>query len=1343
MSSTAHRGISIHKLGKLASLAVVVFVALAHQAAALDILLIGANDDGPLAGSDAYLASWLTSQGHTYTYMSDDGDGTFPTGAGFDAVVIPSSVNSGRVKTNFDLSDSPVGILHWEVALHDSTDADDFYMSLNNPEVANEVRLTGGVDSFDIRLNSNGHPIQGPIPNGGRIQFLGELSSDEGTLNTSSVFHSTENAAGVNDLASGVIDNSQMFIQYVDNGGALWGNGEPGSPATAPGRRVFFGLDNENFDNLSAAGLYLFDNALEWVAGQTVVHGAYVVADRDTGSLTLVNPASGASINVLGYEVQSVSGSLDPTNWLTIADNYDASGSGTPQLDADDEWTLISTEASDIAEYQIDFGGSGANDGGFLAPGQSLSLATSGGWIPSLQRFEDLQMEISVLIGGDGEVLDLPIVYTGALNYPELADISGPAGTPDGTIDAVFDWVQLRSHFGADLSGLSPAAAYLQGDLDGDLDVDFGDYKIFRDTYEAIYGPGSFASAIAIQVPEPSSYLLCSMVLAGILAARSRKHVRILALVGTLAVWSAASTSSYALTAYTGFEGEPGDLGFTPAGAAGAVSITTDNPNTGANGLDLVAGVLNSGVDTASATFDTVDLTGVSYKYVSVMMKVADTSWEVDDSVDITVNHNGTGSPLNVFHGTYLEFEADEDPNGPDLENQGYVRYLAPLPDDATSATLVLSAVATQPSEVFSFDDITFGTMFDLPHVAVNTVSGSVRIVNPSGGSEITLSGYEFRSPASRLLDSWSGLTVSAAGDAVDGAEDLDSIPGNSPGESWERVETSNSSYLSELFLSASSTIPVGGSLSLGTAYNVGVEDPDLNFVYYNFANDAEVALPVLFTINTTLQGDFNDDGVVNLADYTLWRNNLGAASDSVINDAGDGSPGVTAGDYDIWKSNFGQSSVAVAGLSTSTNVPEPCTWMLALLAMLGLAYQRRLRPTWKVALLFALFAMVANGYCGAAYQVDRYYTMGDTSGEGTGGVVQDGNVVDSVSIEGIDVYDDNNFNGFADLDQTGDPVYHQITATDLSQGHPGPQGTFGIRFDGVDDYLAADDQFNVVRNGVSQGLQVWVYPRQAGLTSSSAQLIVFDSTNAGGPSITADGMWSQFSGGTPDVGGTVPVVGDQWHHVAQHVYFSADHAYQPLAQGPRSTSGLVRDFTSVMWVNGIAVSANASNSSSSQDFQVGGRDGDSRFFDGVLDELVVYSNTANEFNFLTDNDFVASFLESAPGGYQFGDINLDGSVDSSDSQKLVDHWLERKTFTGTGMEVTAGDLETYRWGDLNIDGRVDMRDALLLDQEIGSSATLALLYGGTTVPEPSSIAMIVVASTVIGVRFRGQPSEG
>lgn len=87
------------------------------------------------------------------------------------------------------------------------------------------------------------------------------------------------------------------------------------------------------------------------------------------------------------------------------------------------------------------------------------------------------------------------------------------------------------------------------------------------------------------------------------------------------------------------------------------------------------------------------------------------------------------------------------------------------------------------------------------------------------------------------------------------------------------------------------------------------------------------------------LHGDFNDDGIVNSADYTVWRDNLGTSF--ALNGNGNelaGSAGlVDVADYQLWASNYG----AVASMAAST-IPEPSALVLAVFA--GLVACRRQR---------------------------------------------------------------------------------------------------------------------------------------------------------------------------------------------------------------------------------------------------------------------------------------------------------------------------------------------------------------------------------------------------------------
>ncbi|MEM7315692.1 MAG: G8 domain-containing protein, partial [Planctomycetota bacterium] len=63
------------------------------------------------------------------------------------------------------------------------------------------------------------------------------------------------------------------------------------------------------------------------------------------------------------------------------------------------------------------------------------------------------------------------------------------------------------------------------------------------------------------------------------------------------------------------------------------------------------------------------------------------------------------------------------------------------------------------------------------------------------------------------------------------------------------------------------------------------------------------------YTAPNGLPGDFNHNYVVDAADYTVWRDNLGAADESALNGNGDGMNGVDMADFFLWRDNFGEST--------------------------------------------------------------------------------------------------------------------------------------------------------------------------------------------------------------------------------------------------------------------------------------------------------------------------------------------------------------------------------------------------------------------------------------------------
>lgn len=89
----------------------------------------------------------------------------------------------------------------------------------------------------------------------------------------------------------------------------------------------------------------------------------------------------------------------------------------------------------------------------------------------------------------------------------------------------------------------------------------------------------------------------------------------------------------------------------------------------------------------------------------------------------------------------------------------------------------------------------------------------------------------------------------------------------------------------------------------------------------------------------TGLIGDYNGDGIVDAADYTVWRNSQGQNG---IDLPADGSGNGTVGpeDFELWKANF-QGDASGLGAATES-VPEPAAIPLGISGMIAILQRAR-----------------------------------------------------------------------------------------------------------------------------------------------------------------------------------------------------------------------------------------------------------------------------------------------------------------------------------------------------------------------------------------------------------------
>jgi hypothetical protein len=167
---------------------------------------------------------------------------------GYDAIIISSSMGSNDIRGKY--ANTPVGVLNMENAIID-TGVGEFQLSFTS----------GTTVSFNhqhVEIVDPTHPLAAGLTGTVQVfnnpQFMQVGRGDLGQ-GVHLVARQPENVDGTRDHT----------IFAVDTGGALLGDGSPGSPAVAAGRRVMFFVSDPGFGDLTADGLKLFDAAANWV----------------------------------------------------------------------------------------------------------------------------------------------------------------------------------------------------------------------------------------------------------------------------------------------------------------------------------------------------------------------------------------------------------------------------------------------------------------------------------------------------------------------------------------------------------------------------------------------------------------------------------------------------------------------------------------------------------------------------------------------------------------------------------------------------------------------------------------------------------------------------------------------------------------------------------------------------------------------------------------------------------------------------------------------------------------------------------------------------------------------
>jgi hypothetical protein len=218
--------------------------------------------------------------------------------------------------------------------------------------------------------------------------------------------------------------------------------------------------------------------------------------NRSTGEVTFANPAGpGSPFNLKDYSITSAGGQLNTAGWMSIDTGN--------TFDPDGTWTTSALTSANIGEGVT----GGVLDGGTIAGGTSKSIGSA--WLRT-PIAGDLAFTYTLNGGATGSGI---VEYSGAT--PARSDFDG-----DGQI-TVADWQNnFVPNAGKAFTGELPVAAYLKGDVDGDLDNDYTDFLIFKGDYNAVNGAGSFE--LLTGVPEPATWLV-SLIAAALIGCIRRR----------------------------------------------------------------------------------------------------------------------------------------------------------------------------------------------------------------------------------------------------------------------------------------------------------------------------------------------------------------------------------------------------------------------------------------------------------------------------------------------------------------------------------------------------------------------------------------------------------------------------------------------------------------------------------------------------------------------------------------------------------------------------------------------------------------------------------------------------
>jgi len=479
------------------------------------------------------------------------------------------------------------------------------------------------------------------------------------------------------------------------------------------------------------------------------------------------------------------------------------------------------------------------------------------------------------------------------------------------------------------------------GDFDGDGDNDFIDFQQFEEFYDlASGGTGALAAALGA-VPEPGTVALAGIALLGLLFGRGRRWgrpVMALAAAGIVVALTQQPAQAQLVESFETIGNWQANAG-APAPSNPSVALSTTGATQGATSLKVTQAEDTLGNDDFIWAATTVpnwtdgdtafevlrEAVNIGAEHFNLLV---DTTFNVDDlpavnSMTVTLGLNFVGQNAGFYDAsappagpitTTIPLSAF---NLPDVEDEGATSYSAQIGFTADAFTVPFSAY---------IDNIRLEQIStpDLLTLEIDRSNGAATLRNLTA-NPIAWDYMEIKSEAGSLDPAgWNSLDDQNA----DGAG------------TWIEAGGSSTSELVEASLLGSHTLMPGMTLALGNLYNESLNAEDVDLEIRRASGPSFRTFDQLVTYvgiaPVGVAGDYNENGVVDAADYTVWRDLFGA-NVALPNEVPGTSPGVVdQADYTAWKARFGNSgSGGGAGLQSAA-VPEPSFAVFMIAAMVA-----------------------------------------------------------------------------------------------------------------------------------------------------------------------------------------------------------------------------------------------------------------------------------------------------------------------------------------------------------------------------------------------------------------------